>query len=172
MGALFEAIEEIRDFLEMGGPVLYGILIISLLLWMLIIERYWFIFVTHRIHRKRIISAWLERKEHHSWHAKKIREGMISESASNLQKYLVLIKALTSLLPLLGLLGTVAGMIETFDVMTVFGKGNPRGMATGISEALVTTMAGLVTALAGFYFSMDLRHRAEIETQKVGDRLN
>jgi biopolymer transport protein ExbB len=59
--------------------------------------------------------------------------------------------------------------------MTVFGTGNTRGMASGISEALVTTMAGLFTALSGLYFVSDLERRAEnisrkFEAELVEDR--
>jgi biopolymer transport protein ExbB len=74
-------------------------------------------------------------------------------------------------LPMLGLLGTVSGMIQTFDVMTVFGTGNARGMAGGISVALITTMGGLLTALSGLYFSTQLTQRAEREVDKVADAL-
>ena len=76
------------------------------------------------------------------------------------------LNALTTILPLLGLLGTVSGMIKVFDVITVFGTGNTRGMASGISEALVTTMAGLFTALSGLYFVANLEHRAEEMARK------
>ena len=170
-GTLLEPLKETRDFLELGGPVLIAILLVSLLLWTLILERYWYIFVSHRRHKQALCAKWLKRDDQDSWSAKKIREGMISKSRCALQNNLILIKTLTKLLPLLGLLGTVTGMIETFDVMTVFGKAHPRGMAAGISQALLTTMAGLVTALAGFYFSIDLSHRAKIATQKLGERL-
>ena len=59
-----------------------------------------------------------------------------------------------------------SGMIKVFDVITVFGTGNTRGMASGISEALVTTMAGLFTALTGLYFVSNLESRAEDMARK------
>jgi len=58
-----------------------------------------------------------------------------------------LLGCLVAVLPLLGLLGTVTGMIDTFDVIRVHGNGEPRLLARGIREALITTEAGLVTAL-------------------------
>jgi biopolymer transport protein ExbB len=70
------------------------------------------------------------------------------------------IRALITVLPLLGLLGTVSGMIHTFEVITAFGGANRRGIAAGISEALVATLTGLVTALSGLYFSVHLEARA------------
>lgn len=73
--------------------------------------------------------------------------------------WLPLIGALVQVLPLLGLLGTVEGMIQVFTVLASHGSGNIRGMAGGISTALVTTMAGLMTSISGFYFVNDLRFR-------------
>ncbi len=84
-----------------------------------------------------------------------------------MRRYLLPISTLTGALPLLGLLGTVSGMIDTFDVMTVFGNSNVRGMAGGISQALFTTMAGLLTALSGFYFSANLESRARAEERRM-----
>ena len=60
----------------------------------------------------------------------------------------------------LRLLGTVGGMIEAFDVLAWFGKSNPRGLSLGISQALLTTMAGLVTSLAGVFAVTPLARRA------------
>ena len=62
------------------------------------------------------------------------------------------IKTLVLISPLLGLTGTVTGMISIFDVISISGTGNPRLMASGISLAVIPTMAGLVTALSGLYF--------------------
>jgi biopolymer transport protein ExbB len=58
-----------------------------------------------------------------------------------------LVKTVSVVSPLLGLLGTVTGMIKTFQAITLFGAGDPKMMAGGISEALVTTMLGLITAI-------------------------
>ena len=64
-----------------------------------------------------------------------------------------IIKTLVLISPLLGLMGTVTGMISIFDIISISGTGNPRLMASGISLAVIPTMAGLVTALSGLYFS-------------------
>jgi len=82
------------------------------------------------------------------------------------------IRMLAAILPAMGLLGTVSGMIKTFDVVNLFGTGNARGMADGISQALITTMAGLVTALSGLYFSANLDARAEKELERFKRRLH
>lgn len=73
-------------------------------------------------------------------------ELLVRESAA-LEKGLALVKLLAAMAPLLGLLGTVTGMIATFQAITLFGTGEPAMMASGISQALVTTVLGLLTAV-------------------------
>ena len=74
-------------------------------------------------------------------------DDIILQSASRLRRGLGTLKVLAGMAPLLGLLGTVTGMIETFQVITLFGSGDARLMAGGISQALVTTALGLSTAI-------------------------
>ena len=76
----------------------------------------------------------------------KLDEAIMRESAS-LEKMLWAIKVVSVVAPLMGLLGTVTGMIRTFQAITLFGTGDPKMMASGISEALVTTMLGLYVAI-------------------------
>ena len=73
--------------------------------------------------------------------------------------------------PLLGLLGTVSGMVEVFDVMAIAGSGNPRAMASGVYHAIIPTMTGMVAALSGMYFSARLSRHAGQEAQKLEDYL-
>jgi len=75
------------------------------------------------------------------------------------------------LCPMFGLLGTVTGMIEVFDVMAVAGGGNARGMASGVSKATLPTMAGMVAAISGMLFSTQLERRAESESEHVASHL-
>jgi biopolymer transport protein ExbB len=72
---------------------------------------------------------------------------VIMREASSLEKYLWVVKVVSVVAPLMGLLGTVTGMIKTFQMITLFGTGDPKMMASGISEALVTTMLGLCVAI-------------------------
>lgn len=86
-------------------------------------------------------------------------EALLREMAP-LERGLSLIKLLAAIAPLLGLLGTVAGMIGTFQAITVFGAGEPRLMAGGISQALVTTVLGLITAVPLLFAHLLLQGRA------------
>lgn len=168
---MFEQFETLREFFESGGPVLYAILAISFILWILILERYWYFFVIYPEKLNAVVQEWQQRTDHSSWYALRIRQGLIADILIASKQYLVPIQAITIALPLLGLLGTVTGMISIFDVLNVFGTGNPRGMAAGISRALLPTTAGLVTALVGLYFTSDLNHRVKIQTEKAKDLL-
>lgn len=76
----------------------------------------------------------------------RLNEAVMREAA-RLERFLWAIKMVGFVAPLLGLLGTVTGMIQTFQAITLFGTGDPKLMAGGISEALVTTMLGLVVAV-------------------------
>ena len=73
-------------------------------------------------------------------------EALRHDTDLNLSKSLKTISTCASLAPMLGLLGTVSGMVHTFDVIQLFGFGNPVLLADGISEALLTTQAGLLVA--------------------------
>lgn len=73
-----------------------------------------------------------------------------------------LIKLLAAVAPLLGLLGTVVGMIETFQAITLFGTGDPKLMAGGISQALVTTMLGLIVAVPLLFAHSLVRSRSKV----------
>jgi biopolymer transport protein ExbB len=77
-----------------------------------------------------------------------------------IRRHLAMIAMLAAVAPLLGLLGTVLGMIETFEVIAIFGTGNAKAMAGGISVALVTTQAGLLVAVPGLLISGALARRA------------
>ncbi len=164
-------LEQIVDFFERGGPVLVIILLASILLWALIIERYYYYFKIYPEKLSVIITQWSSRSDHSSWYALRIREGLLADISITLKQYLIPIQTFTAILPLLGLLGTVTGMIAIFDVLNVFGTGNTRGMASGISRALLPTTAGLVTSLAGLYFSSDLDRRARLQAEKAQDLL-
>lgn len=171
MDSLTNGLFRIQLLMESGGFVLWLILLASVLMWTLIIERYLFVYFQHPRQVKQLIEDWHQRRDRSSWYAHQIRQGLIAESRVSLQRYLMSIKTLTAALPMLGLLGTVNGMIQTFDVMTVFGTGNTRGMAGGISVALITTMGGLLTSLSGLYFSTQLSQRVAREVDNVADAL-
>jgi biopolymer transport protein ExbB len=167
----YEAIASIRDFITLGGDVLWAIMFILFMMWTLILERIWYLYKVYPESRHNIVLAWESRADTSSWYARQVREGMISEAAIALNANIGFIKALIAICPLMGLLGTVTGMITVFDVMTFSGGGNARAMAGGVSMATVPTMAGMVAALSGVYFGTWLEHKATTEAERLEDLL-
>ncbi len=168
---LLEELESIRRFLGVGGDVLMMLFVLTFLLWILVFERYLFFFTEYPKLLKRVISDWESRGDKLSWNAKNIRTAMISEVSLSVNRSMPMIKTLIALCPLLGLLGTVVGMVQVFDVLAVTGTGSPRAMASGISKATIPTMAGMVAALSGLYFSALLEKRAEKARHHIADSL-
>jgi biopolymer transport protein ExbB len=84
----------------------------------------------------------------------------VTREANRLTRGLTTLGVVAAMAPLLGLLGTVTGMIETFQTMTLFGSGDPKLMSSGISQALVTTQLGLVVAVPVLLLHSFLKGRA------------
>lgn len=169
---LVNAYEAVRDFMELGGPVLGVIAANIFLMWILIFERLYFFRTGHRANITNALATWEARSERKSWNAHQIREKLVSEVALAARGSLPLIKTLVALCPLLGLLGTVTGMIEVFQVMAISGSGNPRSMASGVAKATIPTMAGMVAALSGVAMTAYLQNRVNRERELITDELD
>ena len=171
MLALTEALNSIRAFMERGGDVLYILLFVTFVMWVLIIERMWFFTLEYRKKRNQVVEAWEARPERNSWYAHKIRTAMISEASDTLNQGVLLIKTMVALCPLVGLLGTVTGMVEVFDAMASLGSSNARAMANGVSKATIPTMSGMVAALSGVFLATYIERRAKREAERLEDSL-
>lgn len=101
----------------------------------------------------------------------KLGEAIIKERPA-IQKGIPLIKIIAMVAPLMGLLGTVTGMIQVFDVMALKGTADARAMASGVSRATIPTMAGMVVGLSGLFFIHRLQVRAQREAEHFGDTLS
>ena len=156
-----DALYLIENFINSGGPVLLGIALLLLLLWILMIERTYYLLAIFPIYQKKTIQKWLSRSDKTSWYALQIRQGKLAQASMLLKQNMNLLNALIKMFPLLGLLGTVGGMIQVFDVVAVHGTGNPRLLASGISLATIPTMAGLVCALSGLFIYSRLQSYAK-----------
>ena len=164
--------DTIQDFLYQGGPVLKVIFITAFLMWGLILERLFYFYFEFAGDMEKSTNEWKARPPASSWINRKIRELELSRLSVLLDKNINHIKTLVALCPLLGLLGTVTGMISVFEVMAEVGTGNARLMAGGISMATIPTMAGMVCALSGLYFSSYLSSKADKKKQQAGEALS
>lgn len=167
----FNPFDAVANLVATGGSILWGILVVSLLLWTLILERYWFFMRIYPRQLKALVDSWNQRQERASWFAHRIRDAMISQANSQLRMTLPVIQTLITICPLMGLLGTVTGMIGVFDVMALKGTSDARAMASGVFQATVPTMAGMVVALSGLYFNSRFRQVVRVETERLADVL-
>ena len=155
------------DFLNTGGEVLWAILATTFLLWYLIFERYWFFLREYPIQRRLSAQAWEANSDKTSWFSWQIRNQLVSEIDCLMLRNLKRITGLSALLPRLGLLGTVTGMIQVFEGMAYRGSGNPRAMANGVSAATIPTMAGMVISLLAIPFATELNRRYSRELRNT-----
>jgi len=164
------------DYLVKGGIIMIPILFCSVIALAITLERFYFL-RQGRIHpsefvakMKKVLNEGLVQEaiaicSHNVWPISKIMEAGIlkrdqprehikeaiehtgKKEADKLHRYLAVLSTIAVISPLLGLLGTVAGMIKVFQVISLQGVGHPTALAAGISEALITTAAGLVVAI-------------------------
>lgn len=189
-GALLNLLLEAPNFqerIEQGGFIGYVIIAIGALGLLLALERIIVLIMqTRKVSDQmrsstasadnplgRILLAY-EANKHLGLEALELKLGeAILRERTPLEKYLTLIKIISVIAPLLGLLGTVTGMINTFQTITLFGTGDPKLMAGGISQALITTVLGLVVAIPVVFFHTVANTRSKtilavLEEQSTG----
>ncbi len=169
---LKEAWYKILSFIDMGGPVLWAIMFVLFFMWMMIVERTWFYLIAFPKQKKKILKEWEERLDKTSWFAKRVKDKMVSEASIDLRFGLGFLDALVAISPLLGLFGTVYGMLNVFDIMAIEGTSNARAMAGGVAKATVPTMAGMIAALSGVFFTTYFKQKASTETEKLEDAMH
>ncbi|ADG92230.1 MotA/TolQ/ExbB proton channel [Arcobacter nitrofigilis DSM 7299] len=158
-------IDDLFSFFDKGGLVLYFVFFLAIILWTLLIERYMYVSFTYKKEKKAIIK---ELKNIHSQNRFKdeIKRYFLHSSSFKLKSGLDLIKTMIMVCPLIGLLGTVTGMIEVFDVMAITGSSDVKSMANGVSMATIPTMAGMAVALSGILFEKKLELSIRYKIQK------
>ncbi len=159
-------VEMVKD----GGPVVIWILLACVVMWTLAIERYWFFTKILPVEADKSLKEWQARKNHHSWFSRQIRQAMISRLSAGMTENFQVLRVLVPLCPLLGLLGTVMGMLEVFDAMAAKGSADARTMASGISQAMICTLTGLAVSITGLYPVYYFQSRARVEAELLADR--
>lgn len=168
MGGL---IEVLLAFMDKGGEVLWLIAALLFVMWALIFERVWYLQFGWKKDVAAVIASWEGRPERNSWEARQVRRMLISRARMKINQFLPMIKTLVALCPLLGLLGTVWGMIEVFNIMAVTGGGDAKSMAGGVQQATIPTMAGMVAALSGVFANTYVTRIAQRESAFLQDNL-
>ena len=158
-------IDDLFSFFQKGGIVLYFVFALAIVLWALLIERYMYISFDYKKDKKATLKE-LESLNIQKKFKDEVKRFLIEQSSFKLKSGLGLIKTMIMVCPLVGLLGTVTGMIEVFDVMAITGSNNVKSMANGVSMATIPTMAGMVVALSGILFEKRLELSIKYKTQK------
>ncbi|MDX9963229.1 MotA/TolQ/ExbB proton channel family protein [Desulfobacter postgatei] len=182
---LRENLELMTDLIRTGGVVMVPLVILSLVMWLLIIER---VFFFRRLYKKNmnsstalclvrentlpdpkmyrgavslLVTEFIGNRSGSPQLDRHLLDAAVARINRRMTRSLAVIGVLAAMAPLMGLLGTVTGMISTFDVLAIFGTGNAKAMAGGISESLITTQTGLIVAIPGLYMKVFLDRRAE-----------
>ena len=163
--------EFVRRFMESGGVALTAIAISLLIQWAVIVERFIYFYFVYPREARQVISEWHAREDTTSWYAHRIRDAWLSQASIRLNAGVNLIKTLVAITPLIGLFGTVYGMITVFEALAQQGSGNARLMANGISMATVPTMAGMVAAIVGLFTSSRIEQLVRNRIDALADSM-
>jgi len=149
------------DYLRQGGWIMVPLVGVSVVMWTLIVDR-WRAFAALEGERlpRRLVREFRQSATGDPGLDAEILRQCSMRLDRGLDHRLAVVAVLAAIAPLLGLLGTVLGMVETFDVIAAFGTGNARAMAGGISVALITTQTGLLVAIPGLIMSNRLADKA------------
>ena len=178
---LEDLVDRTLEHIDTGGPVMYPLLVISIIMFFLVIKKYIEMReftkgdrpvreclqslgkpgFTAASWQREIIRNFLAERTFDEDLDRSIMESLRLRQTSFVERYIKSIAILAGVAPLLGLLGTVSGMITTFLVIAVSGTGDAKALASGISEALITTQTGLVVAVPGLFLANFLRRRSD-----------
>jgi biopolymer transport protein ExbB len=155
---------------ELGGPVVDWIFISCVIMWCIVIERFWYF---QRILPRQTadsLARWQGRTEHTSWKSRQIRKALISRLNAGMSANTQVLRVLVPMAPLLGLVGTVSGMLNVFDSMAARGSADARSMANGVSEAMICTLTGLAVSISGIYPVFFFKRKVRVETERLADK--
>ncbi|PRY66057.1 outer membrane transport energization protein ExbB [Vreelandella songnenensis] len=164
-------LEPVERLVEAGGAVLVVLAFVAVLVFGMAIERWWYYRITWRQARRQLVRRWADRPDHRSWSARTLRHVWSEALVARLRRPLPWLKLLVALCPLLGLLGTVTGMITVFDSLSMSETHQARAMADGVARATLPTLTGMAIAVVGLLFISRLEHVIRREDQRLHDRL-
>lgn len=164
--------EAFISIFEKGGPVLLVIFFQFLLLWYFASEK----ILYFKVGFKKDFEEFKNKLSGITAPNEFLYEAKVQKETSlirqKITKHVSIVKVLVMVCPLLGLLGTVTGMISVFDVLSTVGSGNARAMASGISRATIPTMAGMIGALGGLFVIKILKDYIRASTSDVTEYLH
>ncbi|MCJ8314494.1 MAG: MotA/TolQ/ExbB proton channel family protein [Saccharospirillaceae bacterium] len=166
----WQVVSAISGFFNQAGWVISLIVFNCFLLMLLFFERFYMLNFQFKQMFKNLREK-INQNQNNDWFDRNIQQTYLSQAHFELSKRDIYIKMLIMICPLLGLLGTVSGMVAVFDVLSITGTSNPRAMADSIGQATIPTMAGMVVAIFGLILQNQLNalanKRSHVLTQWV-----
>jgi biopolymer transport protein ExbB len=162
---MFDFIRTFNNFIDQGGPIVFVLFFISIYLFVLLAAKFKFLFFEIADIQKSFESKVdsIEKDEFYLLNLS-IQK---ADFKSVVLKDFTTIQILITLCPVLGLLGTVTGMIEVFDVVSFFGTGNARALASGITKATLPTMTGMAISIVGLLTFTILNSKSQTLISKL-----
>jgi biopolymer transport protein ExbB len=162
---MFDFIRTFNNFIDQGGPIVFVLFFISIYLFVLLAAKFKFLFFEIADIQKSFESKVdsIEKDEFYLLNLS-IQK---ADFKSLVLKDFTTIQILITLCPVLGLLGTVTGMIEVFDVVSFFGTGNARALASGITKATLPTMTGMAISIVGLLTFTILNSKSQTLISKL-----
>ena len=154
-----------------GGPVLYVLFLLTLIIAFLFINKYLYIFNKSQKLIEESIKDFSDKYPPATTDFKFLKEKVIASIKRESNKNLKVLEGFIGMCPMIGLLGTVYGMIEVFEVLSFLGTGNPRAMSSGVAMATIPTMSGMVITIFGLYFRQDIVSRINKISDSLYDNL-
>ena len=151
----------LEELFVRGGPVLYLLFLLSGLIFYLLVDKYVFIFFKSKKFLISSVDDFSNEYTPSNTDYRFIQNTLISSVKREANKNIKILDGFIGMCPMIGLLGTVYGMIEVFEVLSFLGTGNPRAMSSGVAMATIPTMSGMVITVFGLYFRQDLISRIE-----------
>ncbi len=162
----------VEQLLQQGGPVLWVVLVVLMVGWVLVIERYVYLYAVFPAYCTAVVASSQRVPGRLKWANARFREALVAQAGQRLRCGLPALRTIVAACPLLGLLGTVFGMLHVFENMAVLGVGNARVVADGVSQATLSTLAGMVAALSLVYFPFHLEQAARRAQAQLATRLD
>lgn len=183
----YDLVQATVEQIKIGGWVMYPLVMLSLWMWFLIVKKLRDMYAfnvgqaplqdclrtmgTDKFSasnwQQSIVEGFLKGRTEDNDLNQMVLENLRLRQEDYVKRSVGTISLLAAIAPLLGLLGTVGGMIKTFAVIAEYGTGNARALASGISEALITTQTGLVVAVPGLFLAGFLARRSELLLQEM-----
>ena len=163
---------QMDHFIHQGGIILWVILLVAFLIFGISSERVLYVLFSYPRQVKVWRQQWHRYSGVQSWSAMRIREATLAESQLQLNRLLWLLKTSVVVCPLLGLTGTVYGMIHVFDGLSFTGTGNPRLLSSGIFQATIPTMAGMLVGIIGLILRQQILRMTQKRQQQFANSLS